>query len=172
MLTLTYAPEITWEPEQIGGLVRCVRAYLARRGVPFRFVWVMELTKAGRPHYHMIIWLPRGLTLPKPDKQGWWPYGSTRIEWARSPVGYITKYASKGHRDDDAGPDDPDGTGGFPRGARIHGNGGLSASGRMVKVWRLCPAWVRELFTVEDRPQRAPGGGWLSWLTGWFEPAR
>ncbi len=31
----------------------------------------------------------------KSDNQGWWLYGSTRIEWARHAVGYMVKYASK-----------------------------------------------------------------------------
>lgn len=161
MVTLTYAPSAVWEPGQVTGLVQRVRQWLKRRDVPCCFVWVLELTQAGRPHYHILFWLPRGLTLPKPDKQGWWPHGSTRIEWARSPVGYLVKYASKGI----------DG-GELPKGARLSGCGGLSFAGRCVRSWRLCPAWVREVFTVEDRPVRSPGGGWLSRLTGAFEAAR
>lgn len=161
MVTLTYAPEIHWEPRQVTGFVRSVREYLRRRGFSCRFVWVLELTKAGRPHYHVLFWLPLGVTLPKPDKRGWWPYGSTRIEWARSPVGYLIKYASKGIDGDE-----------LPKGARLSASGGLSKSARMVRSWQLCPAWVRELFTVEDRPVRVPGGGWISRLTGVFEPAR
>lgn len=161
MVTLTYRPESQWEPGQVTAFVRRVREWLGRRDVSCCFVWVLELTQAGRPHYHVLFWLPRGLTLPKPDKQGWWALGSTRIEWARSPVGYLVKYASKGI----------DG-GELPKGARLSGCGGLSFEGRCVRSWRLCPAWVQEVFTVEDRPVRAPGGGWLSRLTGAFEAAR
>lgn len=161
MVTLTYAPEIAWEPRHVTGLLKAVRQYLARRGHACRFVWVLELTQAGRPHYHVLFWLPRGLSLPKPDRQGWWPHGSTRIEWARSPVGYLCKYASKGCEECQ-----------LPKGARLCGLGGLSAEGRRVRSWRLCPAWVREVFGVDDRPIRAPGGGWLSRLTGDWEPPR
>lgn len=161
MLTLTYRDDVPWEPGQVTALVRRVRQYLLRRGHPCRFVWVLELTRADRPHYHILFWLPRGLTLPKPDKQGWWCHGLTRIEWARSAVGYLIKYASKGI----------DGAA-LPKGARLCGSGGLSRAARGVRAWRLCPAWVREVFSVEDRPVRAPGGGWLSRLTGAFEPAR
>jgi hypothetical protein len=161
MVTLTYRPEVRWEPGQVTAFVQRVRKYLGRRDVPCCFVWVLELTQAGRPHYHVLFWLPRGLTLPKPDKQGWWPHGSTRIEWARSPVGYLVKYASKGIDGEE-----------LPKGARLSGCGGLSFSGRCVRSWRLCPAWVREVFSVDDRPVRASGGGWLSRLTGAFEAAR
>lgn len=161
MITPTYAPEIPWNPRHITGLVKCIRGWCTRRGFRARYVWVLELTQAGRPHYHLLVWLPRGLTLPKPDKQGWWPYGSTRIEWARSAVGYLVKYASKGVDGDE-----------LPKGARLSGCGGLSLEGRCVKAWRGCPAWVREIFTVEDRPKRAEGGGWLSRRTGAFEAAR
>lgn len=161
MLTLTYGSEVDWEPRQVTSLLKSVRQWLARRGHVCRFVWVLELTQAGRPHYHVLFWLPRGLSLPKPDKQGWWPFGSTRIEWARSAVGYLCKYASKGCEECL-----------LPKGARLSGCGGLSFEGRCLRSWQLCPAWVRELFAVEDRPQRADGGGWLSRLTGAFEPAR
>lgn len=161
MVTLTYRPEAPWEPGQVTAFVRCVREHLRRRALPCRFVWVLELTQAERPHYHVLFWLSRGLTLPKPDKQGWWPHGHTRIEWARSPVGYLVKYASKGI----------DG-GELPRGARLSGCGGLSKAARVVRSWRLCPAWVREIFSVEDRPARVRGGGWVSRLTGAFDAAR
>lgn len=161
MVTLTYAPEVEWLAGQITAFVRAVRAYLARRRLACRFVWVLELTKAGRPHYHVLFWLPKGLTLPKPDRRGWWPHGSTRIEWARSPVGYLAKYTSKGADE-----------GELPKGARLAGVGGLSREARIERTWRLLPAWVREVFGRDDRPIRAPGGGWLSRLTGDWEPPR
>jgi len=161
LVTLTYRPDVDWGTRQVTAFIRCVRAWLVRRGAGCRFVWVLELTQAARPHYHVLFWLPKGLTLPKPDKQGWWPWGLTRIEWARSAVGYLVKYASKG----------VDGTQ-LPKGARLHGCGGLSAAGRSLRTWRLCPVWVQECLSVEDRPVRARGGGWVSRLTGQFEPAR
>lgn len=159
MLTLTYAPGVDWQPRHVTGCVQRIRQWLGRRAAGCRFVWVLELTAQGVPHYHVLIWLARGLTLPKPDKQGWWPHGLTRIEWARRALGYLAKYASKGT------------TGELPRGARLYGNGGLSAAGRAERSWRLCPAWVLERFTREDRPRRAVGGGWFSRLTGDWAPS-
>ena len=96
MLTLTYRPDADWAPGQISSVVRHIRQWLARKGHEMRFVWGQEFTKKGRPHYHLLLWLPLGLTIPKPDKQRWWPWGMTKIEWARNAVGYIAKYASKG----------------------------------------------------------------------------
>ena len=34
--------------------------------------------------------------MPKADKQGWWRHGMTNTVPARSPVGYLCKYTSKG----------------------------------------------------------------------------
>ena len=66
------------------------------KGIFIHYVWVLELTKRGRPHYHVLFWLPRGISMPKADKQGWWRHGMTNTVPARSPVGYLCKYTSKG----------------------------------------------------------------------------
>ena len=80
MLTLTYREVGAWHPRHISELLQRVRVWLRRRGERLRYVWVGELQQRGALHYHVLCWLPRGLTLPKPDKQGWWTHGSTRIE--------------------------------------------------------------------------------------------
>jgi len=123
-----------------------------------RFVWVQEFTKKGRPHYHMLLWLPLGLTLPKPDKQRWWPFGMTKIEWARNAIGYIAKYASKG--DSLAQP---------AKGARMHGNGGLDGDALLEQRWWKLPTWLRGSVALEDRVRRAAprsGGGFVHPGTG------
>ncbi|HPE81494.1 MAG TPA: hypothetical protein PKZ35_15985 [Gammaproteobacteria bacterium] len=158
-LTLTYRADVEWRQGQVTGCIKAIREYLARRGHAMRYVTVMELHKSGRPHYHLLIWLPRGVTLPKPDKRGWWPHGGTKIEWARNPVGYLAKYASKGT------------DGRFPKGARLTTSGGLSLRARFERAWWLAPGWVREHFAVEDRPARAPGGGWVSRISGDWLPS-
>lgn len=169
-LTLTYAPGIPWAPRDISRFLKRLRAWYGRTyGEPPRYTWVGEIQEKRKAagsedhcvHYHVVIWVPKGARLPKPDESGWWPHGMTKIERARSPVGYLTKYASKGTSPDD-----------IPKGARLHGCGGLSVAGRLERTWRMCPAWVREIFSAEDRPQRAPGGGWISKVTRRFEPSR
>lgn len=153
MLTLTYRPDVDWASGQISTVVRHIRQWLARKGHEMRFVWVQEFTKKGKPHYHLLLWLPLGLTIPKPDKQRWWPWGMTKIEWARNAVGYIAKYASKGdslHKPS--------------KGARMHGNGGLTGNALLEQRWWKLPVWLRESVEPSDRVRRRPtgtGGGFF-----------
>jgi hypothetical protein len=153
MLTLTYRPDVDWAPGQVSNVVRHIRQWLRRKGHDMRFVWVQEFTKKGRPHYHLLLWLPLGLTIPKPDKQGWWPCGMTKIEWARNAVGYIAKYASKG--DSLVQP---------AKGARMHGNGGLTGDALIEQRWWKLPGWLRHDVKPSDRVRRAlpgTGGGFI-----------
>ncbi|EIT4971290.1 hypothetical protein L2H77_005335, partial [Escherichia coli] len=115
MVTLTYAPDVEWSPRQVSNYLKCVREWARRKGIFIHYVWVLELTKKGRPHYHVLFWLPKGVSMPKADKQGWWKHGMTKSEWARSPVGYLCKYTSKGL--------DFDSWGKLPRGGRLYGHG-------------------------------------------------
>jgi hypothetical protein len=150
MLTLTYRDVDGWHPRHISDLLQRVRAWMKRRGHALRYVWVAELQQRGALHYHALIWLPRGLTLPKPDKQGWWPHGSTRIERARRAAGYLAKDASK--LDSKVGM-------GSPPGARLHGRGGLAEFGRAVASWFNLPQWAREVCDLAGRAMRIKGVG-------------
>lgn len=158
MVTLTYADMDGWAANQMSDLIRHIRKYLRRKGVEMRYVWVQEFTKKGRPHYHLLLWLPLGITLPMPDKRGWWPYGMTKTEWARCAIGYIAKYASKADSL-------------FPpaRGARMHGNGGVTGEELLEQRWWKLPGWLRMLVDVQDRVRRAAprsGGGYVNPGTG------
>jgi len=160
MITLTYEPDIEWSSKHITHFTKSYREYFNRRGVQFLSARVMELHKSGVPHYHVVIWLPKGTWLPMADKRGWWPYGMSNQIKVEKPVGYLIKYASKG-------------TGGlsFPKGARIHGNTGLDYQRRLERAWCMLPAWVREVVVETDRAIRAPGGGWLVRSTGEYLPS-
>jgi len=96
MVTLTYAPGVAWSPDHIPDMQRKIRAWLRCRGYRYAFVWVCELQQRGAPHYHLLIWVPHGLRLPKFDQFGWWPHGMTQIEMVEKPIGYLIKYLSKG----------------------------------------------------------------------------
>lgn len=161
-VTLTLRPEVECGPGAIREFTNRVRQWYSRRGVAFRYVWTAELTKRGRLHYHALFWLPKGLTLPKPDRRGWWPWGWSRIERARHAGAYLAKYVSKGG----ASPKD------YPKGFRIHGTGGLSAPSADERRWWLSPSWVREQVPIEHRPFRNPvGGGFVARVTGELLPS-
>lgn len=132
-ITLTYRPDVDWQPHHISKLIDCYRKWHKRHGVKMLGVWRMEPHASGRPHYHLVLWLPRGITPPMPDKQGWWPHGMTNAKWARSPVGYLAKYCAKPSGDV------------FPKGARIWGAVGLTASQRAQVQWCVAPRWLRRM---------------------------
>jgi hypothetical protein len=161
MLTLTYRPGADYRPRHVSEMLMHVRKWLGRRGTALRAEWCLELTRAGKPHYHVLVWLPWRCKLPLLDECGWWPHGLTRMEWARNPVGYMAKYASKG-------------TNGhaLPRGARVFAVLGLDAEGRRIKRWWCAPGWVRVRWpeTAAD-VSPAAGGGWVARATGEWHPS-
>ena len=168
MVTPTYREGAPWHPRHISEALRHLRQWCARRSVPCRYVWVAEVQERRQSrfgghcvHYHIMVFLPRSLSLPKFDKQGWWCHGMTQTVRCRvRGVGYIANYASKGQ----VAP--------LPKGARMHGTGGLSRPGRNERAWWLCPSYVRKQFpTPELEPRRCKGGGWVSRITGEWMPS-
>ena len=157
MVTLTYRDDVDWSPRQVSNYLKCVREWARRKAIFLHYVWVLELTKRGRPHYHVLFWLPRGISMPKADKQGWWRHGMTNTVPARSPVGYLCKYTSKGI--------DFDSWGKLPRGGRLYGHGGFTPSMRIIRVWRLAPSWVRELIDEVDGVRKV-GCYWVNRASG------
>jgi len=134
-ITTTYRPDAEWMPNQITGLMDCYRKWCKRRGAVIRGVWVLETTKAGKPHYHIALFLPSGLTPPKPDKQNWWHYGMTNCKWAYRPIGYLAKYASKGFQHP------------LPKNARLYGVYGVP---RIALAYWRAPAWLRKMASPSD----------------------
>lgn len=175
MQTLTYAgTNRDWRPEHISRYLDALRKWhYARTGSKkVRYAWVAELQQRGVIHYHVIVWLDGGLVPPKGDrpwKHGkdkvgltrWeppmWPHGMTRRDKSTAPVAYLMKYASKVESKN---------VGGFPRGARIHGAGGMDATGRSIRRWVLWPAYVQGNASINDRFRPAPGGGYRNDATG------
>lgn len=167
MITLTYARAGEWKPYHVSELNDRLKKWAHRRGFVIPGVWVAEIqpgryerTGESVVHYHLIIWVPEGETVPNPDKQGWWPHGMTQTVRARSPVGYLTKYASKG----DAGH--------FPTGLRLSGGFGLTQAGRDVRYWLCLPGWVHRQGVTFQRITRLPGGVLVSHESGecWRSP--
>lgn len=153
MVTYTYRPGVEWKPEHLSDTIKTMQKWAIRlMGFSLPYVWVMELTKAGVPHYHLIVWMPARFQMPKHDKRGWWKHGHTRVERVRNAVGYVAKYASKfGSKDAE-----------FPKSARIHGTGGLTEHERRVVAWWKLPKDIRRGEEGSEVWRRAPGGGWYN----------
>ena len=149
-ITLTYADADGWQAGHFSQFRDAMRQWCRRRGIRLRYVWVAELQVSRRVlHYHIVVWLPKGKFLPRADARGWWPHGSTNIVNAHSPIGYITKYASK---------TTADGLPGFPKGARMCGHGGLLPEGRRhIRYWQA-PIWVRDALSGRADIRKVPGG--------------
>lgn len=168
LITLTYREVDSWRARHVSAYLDCLRKWAQRQGFAIPYVWVAELQKRGAVHYHVVAWVPVRLQVPKGDKRGWWPHGMTQRVRARKPVGYLMKYASKGvppssntggSGGDSAAPE-------FPRSLRLHGAGGLTAPGRVVRRWLTLPVWLLKYARTFQRVVRLPGGVWLLEETG------
>jgi hypothetical protein len=108
-----------------------------------------------------LIWIPRGIFIPKADHRGWWPHGMTQIQKARNAVGYLAKYASKWTGDmADA----------FPKGFRTHGVGGLNDESKRELRWWKAPTDAREALGPLADIRKALGG-YVDKLTGEYWPS-
>lgn len=169
MLTTTYRDGSDASPRDISETLKRVRGFFNRavrlryRGYRprFRYLWVGELTKAGVPHYHVLIWIPRGIFIPKADRAGWWPHGHTKIEKARNAVGYLAKYASKFV---------PDMAAAFPKGFRTHAVGGLDNESKRELRWWKAPKSARDVLGAMADIRKALGG-YVDKITGEFWPS-
>jgi hypothetical protein len=162
MVTLTYREVDQQQPEDVTRFLRALRMRFQRSGFLFRYLWVAELQGRGALHYHIIVWMPPRYYVPKFDEEGLWPHGMTERDVARSPIQYLTKYASKLHS--------KCGTHAFPKGYRMHGFGGLPPAAASFRRWKFLPQWARDLGGPELELRPAEGGGRYSKGTGeWWE---
>lgn len=138
-----------------------LRKWCAKRQYKTRYVWVAELQQRGAVHYHMVVWVPQWAFLPKPDDARWWTHGQTNIVTAYAPIGYISKYASKSTREDAQR---------FPKGARMHGVGGVTPEDRRhLRYWQA-PFFVRDGLTGRADIRKVRGG-YADRITGEFLPS-
>jgi len=163
-VTLTYREDVDWAAKQISQAFAHYRSWCRTRKVPWRAQWCLELTKRMRPHYHVIVWLPARLALPKADKRGWWAHGMTQTVVARAPIGYLAKYASKFT---------PDCMAAMPKGARVSGVSGLSAEAAREVRWWKAPLDARAAMGPAADIRRAPGGRYdrvsgVFWRSPWI----
>lgn len=167
MVTLTYrGTNEDWDPKHITAFIDRARDWLRAQGQSCRYVWVAELQKRGVIHYHVALWVAHGTKLPFPDQPytyggargqriapAMWPHGMSKIEVARAAVPYLLKYLSK---------DTSKCFGSFPKGARIYGRGGLDHATRRSLRWFRLPSFIQAQSSIDDKWERADGGGWTS----------
>jgi hypothetical protein len=162
LVTLTYAGVDDWQAKHIARYLNTARMWAKRRAFPLRYTWVAELQQRGAVHYHICFWVPRAHRLPYADLSGWWPHGRSNGRVVRGGcsgvMAYLGKYMSKTN---------PATAAQFPKGARLHGNGGLQPSEKRELRYRLAPMWVRDaLGTYADI--RKIVGGWMDLRSGEF----
>lgn len=161
MVTLTYAQVGHWRPNHIRDFMNKMRKELGSNLLAY--VWVAELQQRGAVHYHLLLLVRRGTSIPYPDAR-FWVWGASRIETARNRF-YIMKYASK------AAFKTGDDWVRFPRGLRLFA---VWLSDEVVADlerfhFRLSalPRWLVDLVTEIGMivlVKRAKGGGWF--ITG------
>jgi len=156
-VTLTYRGVKDWASNHVGKALTGFRNWCNARGLPCKYTWVAELQSRGAVHYHLLVWLPQGVTMPHWDRttrtpvQGrtvapWWPHGMTNTQPAKAGVGYLMKYLSKlGELTV------------FPKGLRLYGIGGLNEQARGVRSWFNLPEWVKRSHGVGEITRSALG---------------
>ena len=156
MVTLTYRADANYSPKQINQYTRNVKRRIERKtGARCCYQWVMELTKAGKPHYHVLWWLPPKIRLKKADECGDWPHGYSRTERAKHGPKYISKYVSKGSASYELYQ--------LPKNARMFYVTGTPDASHKARA----PAWLRDTLTEPgDRLTRITRLGWVHKQTG------
>ncbi|MCZ2355230.1 MAG: hypothetical protein LC115_08115 [Bacteroidia bacterium] len=129
MVTLTYRGVDDWRPRHVTDFIRKVRRFLGTR--MYGYFWVAEMQERGAVHYHVIFIVSKGTKLPKPDEEGYWTYGMTKIEKVKHVYAYLSKYLSKDGQKAD-----------YPKGIRIFGMA-IYILKDWVRMWKL-PRWLNE----------------------------
>lgn len=154
--TLTYADLSTMRPRDVSECMQKYRGFLRRRGFRFGYVSKLEVGSVnGRPHFHLLLWVPRGVMLPRFDEAGWWPHGMTQLQRARSAIGYMAKYCTKAS---DGNP--------VPKGRRMYGSGGLQGVAKAQYRWWMLPRYARELGAPGEAISKVRGGGYVHEASG------
>jgi hypothetical protein len=171
MITLTYEKVEDYQSGHIRNFMLKVRKELSNN--LYAYAWVGELQKRGAVHYHVVLLVRRGTIIPKPDEAGWWSFGMTKIETAKTPY-YLLTYTGKKHQK----------MGDFPKGMRLFAvwvkRDKVSAAARWFFRMSALPCWLTDILKDEkwqgSRVKRAIGGGWLvegvkfvsPWLVIWY----
>lgn len=148
-LTLTYAKQGEFSSKHISAFIDNLRRFAKTTGHRLPYLWVLE--QASHLHYHLLVWLPKGVRLPKDRLSRWWRWGSTWVEACRSAgdwAHYLRKF---------------DGASRLPAGARLYGYGGVAADSRVAIHRSGLPQWLKAKTVNCCRRTR---GGWVDTATG------
>jgi len=158
MVTLTYKARTAqaYSVKDVSVYIERLRKWYKRTHphVPLRYVWVLEDQQDGTPHYHVIVWVPKGMRLPMADRSRMWTHGSTNIKKATHAVGYLAHYAAKLAKNNS---DIFRASKVLPKGARIWSRGGLTEVQRTIFRWWRLPSYLRDEYSSTDdlRPAAA-----------------
>ena len=129
MVTLTYKGVEDWKPKHVTEFVQKIRRFLGWR--LYGYFWVAEMQERGAVHYHVIFVVKQGTKIPKPDEEGYWTYGMTRVERVQHIYSYLAKYLSKDEQKAQ-----------YPKGIRIFGFSVYIVKD-LIKMWKL-PRWLQD----------------------------
>jgi len=152
-LTLTYKSNAEFCRKHISAFFDKVRRWAKNQGFSLPYAWVLE--QETSLHYHLIIWLPRGVRVDRAKLACWWNWGSTWIKSCRSVASwgsYITKFER---------PKRP-----MPKGVRLFGYGGLDVATKQKVARSGWPLWLVKLVPTGQPARRCKGGGWVNLSTG------
>lgn len=157
MVTLTLRTAEDYSENMIRPFMRKVRDYYGRNLQAY--AWGTEMQKRGVPHYHVLLCFEKPVPMQKFDKNGWWSYGMTRWEIARSRW-YLMKYTGKEYQKEN-----------LPSGARMYRvwiSSSIGKNASQFLMYRLSswPRWVEQhVITLlgtgasDIRLSRPKGGG-------------
>jgi len=158
MVTLTYKPEIDWQPNHIRDYMQAVKRYV--KPDLLSYSWVVENHMSGRIHFHLYFVVNQGADIPMPDKSGMWPYGSSKIATGKSPY-YLVSYLKKEYQKNFAV---------MPKGMRVFGVWVKPDAPPRWAYYRYrlsaFPGWLQEelegaWYLAFLYPKSVKGGGWV-----------
>jgi len=129
MVTLTYRNIEDWQPRHVTQFLRKVKRVLSPD--LFGYFWVAEMQQRGAVHYHVVLAVRHGVRMPKPDDEGLWQHGLTRVELVRYVFAYMSKYLQKDGQKAK-----------FPKGIRMFGYSFFALKDQ-IKFFKL-PVWLQE----------------------------
>jgi len=164
--TLTYRADAEWSAGDIRSCLNRFDMWAKRKGFPLLCVWVREWHESGKPHYHYLMLVPKGITPPMPDTAGYWDKGMSNVKWVhlkaiKKVASYLQKYLTK----EQPLSADPR----LYKGMRSYGAKGLSSTSakRRRRLYRA-PKWLRS-YLNEHSDIRRDKSFWIDVARGlWF----